>query len=201
LWILDVASPPEPDFLFAPGVRFDFADGPCTVHTYYFDHRPLGIIYDKDRGAAVRVKGFKFNSYAKHKGIREGWVVTRVGNTDVSASSGLPLHQTLQIIHDSLRPFRVWPLRLDFRDRGKSKSKSFMVEKYPIGIVFSAMTPIVISKIHAKSYAESIGLKLHSEITRIHDEVVCGDYDSIMHKFRDAVDLLDVSGGPNPVFT
>jgi len=180
-----VPPPPPPRRRAPPGVRFDFDDTKGMCHTYYFDMHPLGIIYSKT--APIIVEDFKFNAYAKHKGVQIGWIVKRVHDTEVRDSHDL--EEVKKRVKDYLREYPCWPLRLEF----KESEQPFFMRNRPIGLEFAkGDLPIRIKQVYPNSNAMEAGIEVGWEITKIgEDDVENADYNKVMHKFRDGVDQLD----------
>jgi len=168
------------------GLRVDFDDLKGNIRTFFFDKRPLGIIYNEE--LPLRTKSFKFNAYAQHAGVEAGWKVKRVADTEVNDSSDMA--QIKNLIREKLKGHDIWPLRLDFDVQGSVKT--FMMDRQPIGIEFHHnRMPITIQKVYPQTLAARKGIQAGWKIMRIGTDPVGGTYIKMLQKFRDAVDLLD----------
>merc|ERR1712136_423373 len=91
-----VEEPPPPP---APeGVRIDFQTVDGATVTKYFSYRPIGIIFNKR--APIELMDFHFNSYGETQGVQLGWVITRIGDEDVTGINDFNV--LMQKLHDSL---------------------------------------------------------------------------------------------------
>lgn len=145
-------SPPPPPT--PEGVRIDFKTADNEIVTKYFSYRPIGIIFNKK--APIELMDFHFNSYGETQGVQIGWVITRIGDEDVTEITEFPV--VMQKLHDSLLPFPWWPLRAEFTTPSGAQEVIQFV-KQPLGITFSRQAPITISHLKPNSYASTMGVQ------------------------------------------
>merc|ERR1712050_386992 len=63
-------------------LRMDFDSGGGEIKTFFFEKQPLGMeLLNK---LPIKVDTFKPDSYAKSCGVEIGWLITRVGDHDVT---------------------------------------------------------------------------------------------------------------------
>lgn len=147
--VVEPPPPPAPE-----GVRIDFQTVDGATVTKYFSYRPIGIIFNKR--APIELMDFHFNSYGETQGVQLGWVITRIGDEDVTGINDFNV--LMQKLHDSLLPYPWWPLRAEFTTPSGSHEVIQFV-KQPLGMTFSRQAPITISHLKPNSYAASVGVQ------------------------------------------
>jgi len=142
-------------------LRLDF-ESKGHISTFYAVHRPLGIIVAQHQESEVDVSplvvnDFAFNSYAATLGIQKGSRLVRIGDRDVSF--GVRYSQTKAFLNEGLQALRLWSLRLEFEKHPNGEAKIYMLQKRPLGIVFTTQAPpLFIKSVAEGSYAESLGI-------------------------------------------
>lgn len=154
----------DPERIASAGLDVHFLDAGNTAHQLTFNCKPWGLIFFKDD--PTRVQDFRVGSYAREKGVKRGWRITRIGNKIVP--------QTMQradldrVIDEGSLGFDVWPLRLDFKEE-KGEVRTIYLKEGPLGMAFYNRLPIVISAFRPSSVAQEMGVEIGWMLVRVGD--------------------------------
>merc|ERR1712050_358774 len=97
-------------------LRMDFDTGGGDIKTFFFEKQPLGMeLLNK---LPIKVDTFKPDSYAKSCGVEIGWLITRVGDHDVTHET--KFEQVIEYLVEG-----VCELPPVERDSGKPPSRRF----------------------------------------------------------------------------
>lgn len=149
------------------GLRLDFSDiekDRNTIRTFYVHWRPLGILHDNK--APIIARGFTVNSYAKTLGVREGWKLTRIDDTELHDTDDFDGVNALLTSYLSDLP--LWPLPIAFQvDDSSHEVHTVKFEEHPIGLEFANEAPIKVCKVLPDSPAEKLKIQEGWYIVRI----------------------------------
>jgi len=160
------AAAPEPE---KPKTRIDFEDEKKNVHSFNFEHHPIGIVFT--RKAPIKVDDFfKCNSLAKKMGVQKGWAIVRIQNHNVLKDHDFQHVDKLLI--ESLKPLPTNPLEIEFLTPTQEQ-RIVKLAKHPLGFEFSKHAPFKVTKLTQNSNeAVGQGLEMGWQIKRVAEHEV-----------------------------
>merc|ERR1712113_133812 len=142
-----------------------FVDDERQRRIFVFKKTPLGLIMAEDDPSIVR--GFTIGSYAKEKGVGEGWRITQVASELVFAATCKP-GEIERLVRVNSEGLPLWPLRMDFSNSA-GETTSVYFKEGPLGMAFFNKLPLIIEDFKPGSVAQEMGVKQGWALTRVGD--------------------------------
>jgi hypothetical protein len=189
-----VAPPPPPPPRpvpvreFEPSLKLDF-ETPTGMRTVWAKRKPLGMVFEKV--APIKVNQERPESHALELGIKEGWILKKVNDTDISvmlfAQQDTILKENMAKLpkKDSIRVSLKWK---------DAKGEFIIVSAYkrPLALSFDKNTlPIKITK-ESEGHGKDIGVKVGWELVSVNDKDVSAlnSYTEVEQVLKEEVDKL-----------